>query len=296
MKDVLTYFYCLCLLLAFGCKQSSKAIEPQITELSTPKDSFVLHTKHSPNQYFHQGFNSAKAINRIAEIENEYFNNVEDSMSRYYGTQWKKFAQTAYEHSDSCNVYLQYLSKMKNQGKTTDSMHCTIYAMEALKAGMENNFQEIDSLHKSIWKNREYAGWSIGHLLVKEFDWKAYLVIGKSSSEYDTCIKNFKKDKKYHVWKQPNIPLEQLLDFKDDEVYIDSLLNEYEFAWGFSEQGWHTWITRFDELKECNWSGAPSKDHASYGGTLFLSTPFSEYYDYASHILVFPPKKENKDV
>lgn len=60
----------------------------------------------------------------------------------------------------------------------------------------------------------------------------------------------------------------------------------------FSDQGWHTWITRFNDLKECNWSGAPSqKFNIGNNSPLFLETKFTEYYDYNSHIIVFPPKK-----
>ncbi len=72
----------------------------------------------------------------------------------------------------------------------------------------------------------EHAGWSIAYLLTKYYNWKAIIVVSKASLEYNSCIQNFKKDKKYHVWKQPNMSIETLYVLEDDETEIDSLLNE----------------------------------------------------------------------
>ena len=132
----------------------------------------------------------------------------------------------------------------------------------------------------------------MAYILTKHYNWKAYLFISKDSNEYDACVSNYKKDKKYHVWKQPNIPLENIFDIDDDTDAITSLLSLNEFGWGFSDQGWHTWITRFNDLKECNWNGAPAQKYdLENNAPLFLKTKFSEYYDYSSHIIVFPPKE-----
>ena len=135
------------------------------------------------------------------------------------------------------------------------------------------------------------AGWSLGYLLVKEWNWKAYLILDESSEEYEHCQKSYKKSKSYPVWRQPNIPLEKLLLLGKDNAEIQKLLQENEFGWGFSHQGIHTWITRFDELKECNWMGAPSKKYEVATKPLFLSTPFLSYFDYNSHVVIFPPKQ-----
>ena len=171
-------------------------------------------------------------------------------------------------------------------------MHCTIYAIASLKAGLGKDFTKLEKEHKQIWKDREYAGWSVAYILTKHFNWNAYLIISKKSSEYKQCIKNYKKDKKYHVWKQPNIPIKKMFDFDNEKQKIDSLLSLNEYGWGFSEQGWHTWITRFNALKECNWAGAPSKKYNVNGEKpLFLATKFTNFYDYNSHVVVFPPKQ-----
>ncbi len=255
-------------------------------------DSFKIFTQLSKHANVYLGFNSPKAINRIAEIENDYFNDYNLSYSKYYGTQWYNSMGQIILPKDSITLFERYVEENKNI--KLDSMHCTIYAVKALEAGFGEEFNAIKNHHKDIWKNREYAGWSLGYILTKFYNWKAYLFISKDSDEYNTCLKNYKKDKKYHVWKQPNIPVEKLLDVDDDKDKIERLLKENEFGWGFSNQGWHTWITRFNYLKECNWLGAPSKKYdAAYNKPLFLKTEFINYFDYNSHIIIFPPKNNN---
>ena len=80
----------------------------------------------------------------------------------------------------------------------------------------------------------------------------------------------------------------------ENDSLITKLLAENEFGWGFSHQDIHTWITRFNELKECDWTGAPGKKYEVSGSPLFRSTPFLNFHDYASHVVIFPPKA-NKD-
>ena len=156
---------------------------------------------------------------------------------------------------------------------------------------MDSNFTQLDKYHKQIWKDREYAGWSVGYILVKYFNWSAYAFVAKHSVEYDRCMKNYRNHKKYYVWKQPDIPLTGIYDVNQDKAPIDSLLAQHEFGWGFSNQGIHTWITRYKDLKECNWVGAPSIKYDEYGyNVLFKKTYFLNFTDYASHVIIFPPK------
>ncbi len=282
-------------LLIISCNTNTKHPTNKINtsiNLEPQKKPFIIYTRPSklPNQY--KAFNSPKAINKIAEIENEYFNNYPTSYSKYYGTVWKNGAIKEFNTGDSLSVFDKYLQEMAIKKQTPDSLHCTMYAIEALKAGLDIKFDTLDKYHQKIWKKREYAGWSVGYILTTYFNWKAYLILHKSSSEYKACMKNFKQDKKYHVWKQPNIPIQQVFDFEEDKLPIDSLLKLHEFGWGFSEQGWHTWITRFDTLKECNWAGAPSAKYVTEETKpLFIDTKLTEFTDYNSHIVVFPPKK-----
>lgn len=251
-----------------------------------------VYTKLSSLENSYLGFNSQKAVNKIATIENDYFNAYHNNgYSNYYGTVWSESA-TQNLTKDSITIFNEYKSKVK--AKKLDSMHCTIYAVKALKAGLDSNYVTLDKAHKRIWKDREYAGWSVAYILTKYFNWTAYLIISENSEEYTACINNFNNDKKYHVWKQPNIPIKQVLNFDKNKKEIENLLKLHEFGWGFSNQGWHTWITRFNTLKECNWSGAPSKKLSNYNTSpLFLKTKFTEYTDYDSHIIAFPPKNEN---
>lgn len=262
--------------------------------VDTPEDKEVhekkIYTVLSDSSDEYVDFNSTAAINRVAELENEYFNNLPKKGSKYYGTTWSDYAVSDYSINDSVSVWELYKDSI---GVKPDSMHCTIYAVEALKFGMEDAFDELQLKHEKVWKDREHAGWSIGHLLVKHFNWKAYLFISPESNEYSICKNNFKKAKFYRVWKQPFIKLEGLYDLTQNQNEIDSILSENEFGWGFSDQGWHTWITRYDTLKECNWSGAPMKSLNLWNADpLFKKTKFLDYKEYTSHVVIFPPKKK----
>ncbi|GAA3517304.1 hypothetical protein GCM10022393_34260 [Aquimarina addita] len=264
-------------------KKADQSIDPQ------HKDS-IIFSKPSVLKNNYIGFDAPKAINAIAAIENEYFNDIQDSYSRYYGTVWRQQAEVTYIDGHATSTFEKYRELVSKKGYKVDSMHCTIYAIEALKAGLGNTFAEVENHHKRIWRDREHAGWSIAHILTTYYNWSAYLIISKESKEYTVASKNFKKSKKYDVWKQPDIALEAMFILENDQVRINSLLAKHEFGWGFSDQGWHTWITRFDMLKECNWSGAPSREYQeSWDKPLFLKTKFLEFYDYNSHIVVFPP-------
>jgi hypothetical protein len=288
--------YILVIILFCSCvEQNGKTINSKLAGNSKdtiPIDTFLVYTPYSSLENEYRGFNSAKAINKIAEIENEYFNNYQKSYSKYYGTVWYESAIDSFIDEDSISIFEKYKLEINKLNESPDSMHCTIYAIEALKAGLDSNFVGIENKHKEIWGDREYAGWSIAYILVKYYNWQAYLFISNHSDEYNICLTNFKKDKTYHVWKQPNIKINRIFNFETEKREIDSLLAKNEFGWGFSDQGWHTWITRHKMLKECNWAGSPSNKFPLMGKPLFLATEFTKFNDYLSHIIVFPPKKE----
>ena len=286
-------FYTLVLsTLLLGCKNNNTKLKLSETDIVTvTKDSFIIYTSYSKLKNSYVNFDSPKAVNCIADIENEYFNSIEKSYSKYYGTAWETTAIYHYLEHDSTNEYGKYIFELLKKGIKPDSMHCTIYAVRALKAGLGNDFLKFEKYHKRYWGKREYAGWSVAFILTKYFKWNAYLMISKSSNEYNVCKRNYGKDRSYHVWKQPNIPIKKVFDFDTEKKAINILMKQNEFGWGFSDQGWHTWITRFDTLKECNWAGAPSKLLKSWTCPLFVSTKFTNFYDYQSHIVVFPPKK-----
>ncbi|MCB0478044.1 MAG: hypothetical protein KDC84_07770, partial [Crocinitomicaceae bacterium] len=276
MKLVTVFF----ILLLFSCQNEGK---PASDEASKKEELIDIKpfAERSTDTNTYQFFNSVDAINRLVDIENEYFRDYEIGNSRYYGTQW----------DPSQTNYPEYWKDQR-----TDSMHCTIYAVHGLKAGMEpDDWDYLDSLHAKIYYDHEYAGWSIGYILVKYFNWRAFLILDENSSEYKNCTRAYNERKVYPVWRQPNIPLENLFIIQKDSNKIDSLLSQHEFGWGFSNQGYHTWITRYNTLKECNWIGAPSKKYDSeYSKKLFVKTPFLEYQDYNSHVVIFPPKKDQE--
>jgi len=251
----------------------------------------VIHTPYSTKENEYINFNSVDAINKIADIDNEYFQNRIDKFSRYYGTVWRKKAEQTMIN-DSLSEYQFYINQLNIK---SDSLHCTLYAYEGLKAGLTNSqLTKLENIHQEIWKSREIAGWSLGYILVKHFNWNAYLLLHPNSNEYQNCINSFNRNQTYPVWKQPNIPLKKMYIIGESDSLINNLLNQHEFGWGFSEQGIHTWITRYNQLKECNWLGVPalSLQTTQYEKPLFITTTFSEYFDYNSHIIVFPPKEE----
>jgi len=66
----------------------------------------IIYTPKSKLKNNYEGFNSVKAVNRIAEIENEYFNNFKQSVSKYYGTAWYEAASGYYFENDSISYYV----------------------------------------------------------------------------------------------------------------------------------------------------------------------------------------------
>ena len=80
----------LVLILFSTCKN-----EPALQTLGTFKlqGDTLIYTAYSdlPNTY--STFNSPRAINTIAAIENEYFRRYEEDGSAYYGTIWREQAE-----------------------------------------------------------------------------------------------------------------------------------------------------------------------------------------------------------
>jgi len=266
----------------FACSAPDQVEEHTNIQEDVPKE--FAEFSQLENEY--KNFNSVTAINEIVEMENHYFDNKSGEGSPYYGTIWREQAEAELYGGELFNEYRRDI-----QSKC-DSMHCTIYAVKALKAGMGESFNKMQERHEEIWNAREHAGWSIGYLLVKDWGWKAYSIIDKDSDEFEQVKKSFEKSREYPVWRQPNIKLEEMYILGEQDSLIVNLLSENEFAWGFSDQGYHTWITRFEVLKECNWLGAPADKYEIFGSPLFIKTPFLSYKDYKSHVLIVPPKKE----
>ena len=285
MKVTLILLTCICLIT---CEHANKSLSNEVTVPSIIPDTTVYtNSSNLLNEYVN--FNSPNAVNRIAEIENEYFRNYKHGLSRYYGTEWRKNCElSTYDAVKS--RFKDYESEL---GYHPDSMHCTIYAVEAIKAGLDSLWTNLEKSHKKIYNEHEHAGWSIARILVKEFGWNAYWIVDSYAEEYKHCNASFKRDKSYPVWNQPNIPLTSMFVRDEQDSLITELLEQNEFGWGFSQQGYHTWITRFSDLKECIWYGAPAEKYEITSLPLFRTTPFLDYFDYHSHVVVFPPKLDD---
>ncbi|OQX98442.1 MAG: hypothetical protein B6I20_11045 [Bacteroidetes bacterium 4572_117] len=242
------------------------------------------------NKYI--GFNSPVAINAIADIENEYFSNYHTGISKYYGSAWSGSAYFQPEDGEGTWEWDSYKKEMDSLNIKPEMFHCMVYTMKALKAGMGENYKKLQEYHRKIYKKTNYAGWSMAYILTTHFNWKAYLFLNPYSQEYTRCVKNFKKNKTYYVWNQPDINIEAMFILEKDSTEINKLLSQHEFGWGFSYQGVHNWITRFTVLKECMWDGAPClRYNHNQNQYLFRATKFTDFKDYDSHVIVFPPKK-----
>ena len=256
---------------------------------------FVPHTSYSQLSNRYVGFDGPAAVNRLADVENEYFARYDDSISPYYGTTWRQTAEYTFGEEDTLSQYAAFAEEITRSGREPDSMHCTLYAYEGLRVGLSAaDHARLLELHRRVYGDHELAGWSVGYLLVKRFDWRAYLVLDRHSREYERCVRAYERRREYPVWRRPAIPLDDLFILGERDAELEELLSRHEFGWGFSYQGWHTWVTRFTELKECNWGGAPGRRYADsdYATPLFLSGPFLQYADYSSHVIVFPPLRD----
>jgi len=274
----------LFILLNTSCAHLIEEPEPLIRTLPPPLPK--IYTEYSALENTYAGFNSPEAINALAKMENDHFHTYETGTSHYYGTSWRTFADSI-ELNGSSTMYGDYLDSLNEK---PDSMHCTLYAVKALQKGMDSLWPILENHHTRIYKDHEHAGWSIAHILVKEFGWKAYWITDRYAEEFHHCNASYNRNKEYPVWNQPNIPLEAMYVRDDQDSLITELLAAHEYGWGFSKQGYHTWITRFTDLKECIWYGAPAERYELMGLPLFRTTPFLEYYDYQSHVICFPPK------
>jgi len=234
------------------------------------------------------GFDEIAAINALVAIENQHERLIEESLSPFHGTLWAD--QMSQSEDTSGRFYSTHYLQQLPDRLCPQPMHCTIYACEALQAGFGDRWAELSQLHQQRWRKREYAGWSIAYLLCTFFDWKAYLILDSHSPEYAQCKRAFRTNKSYPVYRQPDIPLQAFYERGKDDRDIQRLLEKHAFGWGFSYQGWHTWVTRYDVLKECNWLGTPAKVWGEV--PLFIKTHFANYHDYASHVICFPPKRK----
>ena len=155
------------------------------------------------NEYI--GFSSPNAINAIATIENDYFSNYQKGISKYYGSVWAGSAYTEVKEGEGSWEWDLYKKELDSLHIKPEMFHCMVYTMKALKAGMGENYKKLQQYHRQIYKKTNYAGWSMAHILTEHFGWKAYLFIRPYSDEYNRCVRNFKKNKTYYVWKQPDI-------------------------------------------------------------------------------------------
>ncbi len=238
------------------------------------------------------GFNSKSAIDFSNQIIKEHWKNYNESVSRFYGRVWlDNYAKHQFLGEKS--FYDDYLQELSNRNMQKIRMDCTIYCAKVLKAGMgTDEYSKLVKYHNEIWPGDGFAGWSVGHLLVDKFGWKAYAFIEPGAGYYHHYFSHFKDKREYPVWRQPNIKIEAYYSLGQDNAEIEELLSKYKFSWGFSQDGIHTWITSYTDLLECRWDGPPAARYNSdeWLPDLFITTRFIRYKDYDVHIIVVPPE------
>jgi len=244
--------------------------------------------------YAQTSFNSAAAIQKSNDITSEHWQNYQNSVSRYYGRVWlKNYAE--HNHIGNLTFREDYIQELTNNDLEKVRMDCTIYCAKLLKAGMDaDKYSQLIKYHKEIWGNDGLAGWSVAHLLVDKFNWKAYAFIEPEANLSGHYLSHFKNRNEYPVYNQPNIKIEAYYTLGIDDVKIEELLKKHNFSWGFSQDGIHTWITHYTDLLECHWDGAPAAKYNTSGWLpdLFETTQFIKYKDYDVHIIIVPPKED----
>lgn len=277
-----------------ACNAAQRPGETAIVPIPTPDTVVYTAYSHLPNTY--AGFHSPNAINALAKMENAFFRNYNGAGAGFYGTVWRSYAEQDSSLENAGSLFERFADAAKADHIPIDSMHCTIYAVRALQAGLGPRFDTLETKHKQVYQGHEHAGWSIGYLLVRDFGWNAWLFIRRDSPEFAACNRAWKATKTYPVWRQPDITLAGMYIQGEQDSLILARLQENEFGWGFSHQGIHTWITRFDTLKECNWIGAPARrfEHQDLflQDQLFAQKPFQQFDRYKSHVIIFPPKAQ----
>ena len=99
--------------ISCNSKTEVKEIKPDTLEQIT----YVIYSPYSKNENKYFGFNSPKAINCIADVENEYFNNFDDSISRYYGTLWANAAYFDTSEVKGLSLFDEYVYELSKLSK-----------------------------------------------------------------------------------------------------------------------------------------------------------------------------------
>jgi len=155
--DPLLYFLLTCSI--FACQSEPKKRSEKPPAIIEEKNV----TKYSTAKNEYTNFNSVKAINKIAIIENEYFKDRKKGVSKYYGTVWRELA----EQTTAQNKISQYQDYLNELRAKPDSLHCTLYAYEGLKAGLTpEQFSKLEQRHKTIYKSHEIAVIRFGRRII----------------------------------------------------------------------------------------------------------------------------------
>lgn len=93
-------------IFGISCTTKNKDIKEFAASIKeVKKDSIYIKLSTQKSEYIN--FDSQKAINKIAEIENSYYNDFDTKISKYYGTEWRTAAE-AIKTQDSISSSLPF--------------------------------------------------------------------------------------------------------------------------------------------------------------------------------------------
>ena len=145
----------------------SLAVEDSLLLVEKENEEFMLEyfpiieIKYSKLINEYRGFDSPKAINMIAGIENEYFSNYHKGISKYYGSVWAGSAYVELGDDAGTWEWENYKKEMDSLNIKPEMFHCMVYTMKALKAGLADNYPKLQQYHRQIYNKTYYAGWSM---------------------------------------------------------------------------------------------------------------------------------------
>jgi len=252
-----------------------------------------LLNSQEQNTDYYIDFDSEAAIEQSFKIIDEYWDDYNNQVSRYVGKVWfeeiskQQYLGNVSWHDD----YIEELVHCNLQNMVIDDMS---YCILLLKTGMgQQDFANFVEYYYAFSSSDSFTVYDVGYLLVNRFGWKAYAFISPEAKDFSYYLNSFKYKKEYPIQNQPSIKIEKYYTLGEDDNEIEIFLSNYDFGFGFSENGIHNWITNYNDLLECHSNGSPSKKyHLEITlPNLFETTPLIEYDDHDVHILFIPPNE-----
>ncbi|MDD9935565.1 MAG: hypothetical protein OXT09_18285 [Myxococcales bacterium] len=238
------------------------------------------------------GFDVGRAAKLARELDRQFASAYDRGPFPFFARQWaRETARKRPGERPGETMWESYQREVAEHGLTARRLDCTLYAIELLRAGMsERDYRRMVRLHRRIYGQRGFAGWSVAHILTEHFGWTAHVFVRDGDRQERLYRGHFTRHRQYPVWKQPNIRVQSFHVIDRERGAIEAMLRDRRFGWGFSLGGIHTWVTFGTALKEVHFDSGPTRKYdiqADY--RMFETTPFVDFHDYGVHLIAFPP-------